>query len=302
MAEVLSEEIIEPVPFEALEVNSVLRYTIFTKKNDTYNIYLQRGKRFGMGEKTKLKSQRVEYIYIKQQNKELFLEDVLKNISEVEKRVKSHDAMIGIYYDLLDSKLKELFTKGIDKNRIELIEKFISKIVDLVLSSSSCVSKLINIIDEHSTRYQHSMNVMVYSLILGKMLALKQNQLESLSLGALFHDIAKIEKDFDEKKHASRGLEILKENGIDNSIVNRIVLEHHEYLDGTGFPSALTADDISKFSQIVTIANVFDNLCSATNENYSTFEALKHMKSKMLSKLNESILHSFIVLFKQQRS
>jgi len=302
MAEELSEEIIEPIPFEALEVNSVLRYTIFTKKNDTYNIYLQRGKRFGMGEKIKLKSQRVEYIYIKQQNKELFLEDVLKNIDEVEKRVKSYDAMIGIYYDLLDFRLKEIFVKGIDRNSVEVVEKFISKIVNLVLSSSSCVTKLINIIDEYSTRYQHSMNVMVYSLILGKMLSLKQNQLESLSLGALFHDIAKIEKGFDEQKHTLRGIEILKENGINDPIVNRIVSEHHEYLDGTGFPNALTADKISKFSQIVTIANIFDNLCSVTNENYSTFEALKYMKSKMLSKLNESILHSFIVLFKKQRS
>jgi len=302
MAEKFSEEIIEPIPFEALEVNSVLRYTIFTKKNDTYNIYLQRGKRFGMGEKTKLKSQRVEYVYIKQQSKELFLEDVLKNIDEVEKRVSSHDAIIGVYYDLLDFYTKDIFTNGLNKNSIEFIKKFIFKVVDLVLSSSSCVTKLINIIDEHSTEYQHSMNVMVYSLILGKMLSLKQDQLEVLSLGALFHDIAKIEKNIDENLHPILGVDLLKEYGVDDAIVNRIVSEHHEYLDGSGTPNALSADKISKFSQIVTITNTFDNLCSSDRENLSTFEALKYMKSKMLSKLNETVLHSFIVLFKKQRS
>jgi len=302
MAEELSEEIIEPIPFEALEVNSALRYTIFTKKNDTYNIYLQRGKRFGMGEKTKLKSQRVDYVYIKQQNKILFLEDVLKNLDEVDKKVKSKDAMVAIYYDLLDLQVKEIFKKGIEKENIEQIRKFIAKIVDLVLSGSSCVAKLINIIEEHSTKYQHSMNVMVYSLILGKMLSLKQDQLEILSFGALFHDVSKIEKDFDENKHPLRGVEILKEHGIDDVVVNRIVSEHHEYLDGSGTPNALGADKISRFSQIVTITNTFDNLCSTERENLSTFEALKYMKSKMLSKLNETALHSFIILFKQQRS
>jgi len=302
MAEKFSEEIIEAIPFEALEVNSILRYTIFTKKNDTYNIYLQRGKRFGMGEKTKLKSQRIEYVYIKQLSKELFLEDVLKNIDKVENRVKSNDAMIGIYYDLLDLYIKDIFTKGLSKNSIDLIIKFLSKVVDLVLSSSSCSTKLISIIEEHSTKYQHSMNVMVYSLILGKMLSLKQDQLEVLSLGALFHDIAKIEKDFDESTHSTRGVEILNEYGIDDAVVKRIVLEHHEYLDGSGTPNALSADEISRFSQIVTITNTFDNLCSSDRDNLSTFEALKYMKSKMLSKLNETALHSFIVLFKKQRS
>jgi len=299
MAEALSEEIIEAIPFEALEANSVLRYTIFTKQADTYNIYLQRGKRFGMGERSKLKSKRVEYVYIKQVNKKLFLEDILKRVDEIDKNVKSPDALVLLYHDLLSQQMKEVFDSGLNSKNLDLIKRFTPRIVDLILSSSSCVAKLINTIEDHDKVYEHSMNVMVYSLSLGKMLGIKQEQLEVLAFGSLFHDIAKSEDAFTDNNHPQKGVEILEKNKFNNKIVKRIVLEHHEFIDGTGFPNSLESDEISQFSQIVTIANTFDNLCSSDGENFSTFESLKYMKSKILSKLNAQALNSFILMFKK---
>jgi len=302
MAEELKEEIIEAIPVDAIIPNAKIGYTIYVKLDDKFNIYLQRGKRFGTAEMTKLKSKRVEYVYIKDHSKPIFLQDVLTHLGEVSSRVKSKDALIGIYYDLLEMQVKEIFSDGLNEKNIELSKKFIAHIVDLALSASSCVTMLINILDEHSTRYQHSLNVMVYSLILGKMLTLKQAELEILSFGALLHDIAKRESEYYEDTHMIRGVEILKESGIEDKQILRMVLEHHEYLDGSGFPSSLEAGKISKYAQIVTITNVFDNLCSKENGGMSTFDALKEMKSKMSSKLNETALHAFIVMFKKQRA
>jgi len=125
--------------------------------------------------------------------------------------------------------------------------------------------------------YEHSLNVAVLSVILGLELNLNKNELYNLCLGGLLHDIGKafIPKELllkesnltDEeytlmKSHAVKGYEYIKGNFQISAFVKVITLQHHERIDGTGYPAGLKGDKINKLAKIVSIADVYDAITS----------------------------------------
>ncbi|MFW5500005.1 MULTISPECIES: HD-GYP domain-containing protein [unclassified Maridesulfovibrio] len=129
--------------------------------------------------------------------------------------------------------------------------------------------------DEYT--YTHSINVNLYSLLLGKALGLQREDLEMLGIAALFHDVGKgripnkvlnkpgklTDSEYEVmKSHSSKGLEVLKGvEGLDRAVL-RGVFEHHERFDGNGYPSGIKGDDIHPFGRIIAISDVYDALTS----------------------------------------
>ncbi|TIH17026.1 HD-GYP domain-containing protein [Marinifilum sp. JC120] len=129
--------------------------------------------------------------------------------------------------------------------------------------------------DEYT--YTHSINVNLYSLLLGKALGLSRNELESLGVAALFHDVGKgripnkvlnkpgklTDSEYEVmKSHPQEGLEVLRDvKGLDQAVL-RGVVEHHERYDGNGYPSKIKGEDIHPFGRIIAISDVYDALTS----------------------------------------
>jgi HD-GYP domain-containing protein (c-di-GMP phosphodiesterase class II) len=98
-----------------------------------------------------------------------------------------------------------------------------------------------------------------------------------LAIGGLLHDIGKLSipdsilrkpgpLDDDEfaiiRQHPERGQELLRELGSFDASVKRLVLDHHERLDGTGYPRGLSAADLDLETRILTVSDVYDALVS----------------------------------------
>lgn len=122
----------------------------------------------------------------------------------------------------------------------------------------------------------HSDRVAEFSVLLGKKLGLSDNDLKTLKIGGLFHDIGKIgipdsillkESRLDDyeysqiKNHPSIGVHILSNASIFKDILP-IVKHHHERFDGRGYPSSLEGTDIPYLARIVAIADSFDAMTS----------------------------------------
>ena len=122
----------------------------------------------------------------------------------------------------------------------------------------------------------HSDRVSAFSVLIGKKVNLPDQDLKTLQIGGLFHDIGKIgvpdliiqkegkltDEEFAEiKKHPSIGVHILSNASIFKDIIP-IVEHHHEKYDGTGYPSGLKGDDIPYFARIAAIADSFDAMTS----------------------------------------
>ena len=128
--------------------------------------------------------------------------------------------------------------------------------------------------------FVHAVNLCVLSLVVGTLDGFG-NEISALALGALLHDIGEIRLagNLLRKKHAPTeserrllqqhpelGFRLLQECENIPELATRIVIEHHERLDGSGYPFRLTAGQISPFSQIVAITDAYDALITGRDQ------------------------------------
>ena len=122
----------------------------------------------------------------------------------------------------------------------------------------------------------HSDRVAEYSVLIGEKLGLSDEDLKTLRVGGLFHDIGKIgipdsillkeakltDDEYSEiKNHPSIGAHILCNAEVFRNIIP-IVKHHHERYDGRGYPGKLAGDDIPYFARIAALADAFDAMTS----------------------------------------
>ncbi len=122
----------------------------------------------------------------------------------------------------------------------------------------------------------HSDRVSEYSVLIGKHLGLSEDDLRTLKIGGLFHDIGKIgvpdsillkdskltDDEYSEiKNHPSIGAHILSTATIFKNMLP-IVKHHHERFDGHGYPGQLKGNDIPYLARITAIADSFDAMTS----------------------------------------
>ncbi|HEV2591958.1 MAG TPA: HD-GYP domain-containing protein, partial [Gaiellaceae bacterium] len=129
--------------------------------------------------------------------------------------------------------------------------------------------------DEYTER--HTRRVALRAVQVGEQLGLSGSRLRQLAIGGLVHDIGKLSVpdgilqkpgalDEDEyaivQRHPERGNKLLAELGGFSEGVRQLVLNHHERLDGRGYPRGLSGDDIDLDTRILTVCDVYDALIS----------------------------------------
>lgn len=122
----------------------------------------------------------------------------------------------------------------------------------------------------------HSDRVSEYSVLIGKKLGLSEDDLKTLQVGGLFHDIGKIgipdsillkeakltDDEYSQiKNHPSIGAHILCNAEVFQNIIP-IVKHHHERYDGNGYPGRLKGEDIPYLARIAAVADTFDAMTS----------------------------------------
>lgn len=131
--------------------------------------------------------------------------------------------------------------------------------------------------DEYT--YNHCKRVMNMSLMVGHRLGINKDNVAKLAYAGLYHDVGKIEipdhillkpsrltdEEYEEiKKHPIIGSEMSKE--IDFLEIHQMIAQHHERIDGTGYPKGLKGDEICLEAKIIAVVDSFDAM--TTNRSY----------------------------------
>jgi len=158
--------------------------------------------------------------------------------------------------------------------------------------------------------YFHSLNVTMLSLMMARDIPLPPEAIQSLGLGALFHDIGRrkipntilmkmepftvAERNYYEL-HCQYGVEIAQELKLP-TLTQAVIREHHEMIDGSGYPKKLKGDSINVLARIVAIANYYDELCNPLNivNALTPHEALATMFAKQRAKFDPKLLQLFV--------
>jgi HD-GYP domain-containing protein (c-di-GMP phosphodiesterase class II) len=123
--------------------------------------------------------------------------------------------------------------------------------------------------------YPHSVNASILAADLGLALSYGKKELADLCACALIHDLGMLkisqeiidnpskltEAEFDEvKRHPAYGLDLLRAVHSAPDIAFEVVFQHHENMDGSGYPEGKKGNEISEFSKIVAVVEVFEAL------------------------------------------
>lgn len=155
------------------------------------------------------------------------------------------------------------------------IQPILQEALLIVKQNKIYLTLLTQLLEHEKTVLRHSFHVTVYSLAIGSKINMKREELQHLALAALLHDIGKIsirstllnkpgrltQKEYEEiKTHTIWGLDYLQSYAPFPNGIQEVVVQHHERLDGSGYPYRLTAKYIHPWAKIVAVSDVFDAL------------------------------------------
>ncbi|WP_199620011.1 HD-GYP domain-containing protein [Paenibacillus alkalitolerans] len=159
--------------------------------------------------------------------------------------------------------------------------------------------------------YRHNIGVAVLSNMLGKWLDLNEADLALLTMAATLHDIGKIrisdyilnkpekftDVEYEQmKKHTVYGYEILKNTKDLPPRVALVALQHHERVDGWGYPNGCKGTDIDYYSKIVAVADVFHAMTS--NRVYRKaipfYKIIRELNDEGFGKMDPAVISVFV--------
>jgi putative nucleotidyltransferase with HDIG domain len=164
--------------------------------------------------------------------------------------------------------------------RPDTLRTVVGNVLSRVLDDSPSMLSLLSL--QQMKRFDrtlasHALDVCTLSLIVAQDFGVAEGDLEALGAGALLHDIGYVRlprnlyrrsHDLTEQEHtlmqqhAALGLVILQDANENRDAVVRIIAEHHECMNGSGFPHKLTGDSLSPLAQLVGLVDAYDGMVS----------------------------------------
>lgn len=182
----------------------------------------------------------------------------------------------------------------------------VDELVETALMEGDIAIHAINGNRSSDMNYQHSLNVTVLALMIAKSIEMSAEDARLLGMAAIFHDIGKadvsdkilLKKEAYNKieqshfeYHCEAGARMAEQAGL-SARIGKIILQHHEFADGSGYPKNLLGEQTDPLARLITVVNSYDSLCNPHNLALARtpYEALAYMFAHQRSKLDKPIL------------
>lgn len=225
-------------------------------------------------------------------------------------------AVVSEYSQLIDEsvmQIQHLFDEVRYSQKVPMLE-IRKHIIPIVLESTEnpdLFGLFASLQAKDDYLYRHNIAVGIIATLIGKWLNLEKNELLQLTTAATLHDIGKMRIPIDilnkpgeltpeeievMKKHTIYGYEMIRETVGTGFRQALVALQHHERLDGSGYPFGMYNDKIDLFGRIVAVADVFHAMTSrkAYHEPSTFYETLHEMNRDSVGRLDPNIMQRFI--------
>lgn len=163
--------------------------------------------------------------------------------------------------------------------------------------------------DEYT--YTHCVNTAIYSMLIARWLRMQDNEVDRIIKSGLMHDIGKTQipvavlnkkgsltqEEYETiKKHTILGYKLVENAGNISNDIKRVILFHHERIDGSGYPFKLERNSIDLYSRIIAVADVFDAMTSdrVYRKRVTPFEVFEMFETIGTNMFDGSVLRVFI--------
>lgn len=202
----------------------------------------------------------------------------------------------------------EKHTYSRSKELMELSETA-DNIISNILEEDEIVEKIYDIRERSSDIYEHSISICSLAILTALKLKLKKNKVHDIAVGCLLHDlglryltiqytdqeITKLSHRelVEYRKHPIYGYTALKNENWISDLSKKIILYHHERMDGSGFP--LKIKNIPLEIRLVSICDTFDEMiCGIGCERKKVYQAVEYLKTFKGDKFDAKIVDVFL--------
>lgn len=264
----------------------------------------------------KLPQQGVQSVYIEDPRvDDVVVEDVISDDIRMKALIeckKINDALVKIYITINEKKTSESKINDLLDFAHERLHKLSKEMAEDFIRKKTPMLNLIDtrIKDDHI--YAHMVNVAVLSMLVGKGLGYKEENLIDLAKGALVHDIgilAAMPEEILQKKgnltgeeikkykeHAEIGYKLIRKMRNISIMSAHIAYQHHERYDGSGYPRELKKEKITEYGYIVGLTNKYDNFVNGINmeSRISATAAREYLLMAQDNLFPENIVKNFL--------
>jgi HD-GYP domain-containing protein (c-di-GMP phosphodiesterase class II) len=217
-----------------------------------------------------------------------------KKLSQFEKEITRAEAV----YDNAETVVSDFMKTVENGGGIDSVmaKQAVATCVQSILHSPDTMLWLSQLRKKDEYTAQHSLNVSILSIVLGRHINLSTTELNTLGLCGMMHDVGKLlippeilhkSSPLDEeeirimKTHTRLGYNLLKSSPNMSSSAAVVALTHHEQLDGRGYPRRLQESGISNFTKIVSIANAYDVMTNDHHQRGKTHLEATHILTNL---------------------
>jgi putative nucleotidyltransferase with HDIG domain len=289
-----------------------ITFDIHIMLNGRYVHYLRPGDRLKADKISSL--DRADIFYVPEAQRALYKRYVFDRMNETGIDAKQKAVI------LRESSLtlaEEIFEQPNIENALHDSRELITNFISFMEKEPDGMAQLISLSSHDFYTYNHSLDVGIYALGLGKVVGYGPEDLHELGRGSLFHDIGKRNVHVDiickngplsdvewaqMQKHPQYGLKILTEYACSEAM-KACCFEHHESFLGNGYPQQLSGPEIHPMARIVAITDTFDALTTkrSYNDPMTPEDALNFMSTKLAGRYDTDLLKAMnSVLFKMR--
>lgn len=219
-----------------------------------------------------------------------------------EKALQQYDAICGKVHAILSD--RQLYNNiATLQSMAHIIHRFAATtpgVIGYTLKQLDCKAQL-------QFLAHHSLAVAIIANKIALLLGYDDENVKLITLGGLLHDIGKLtlppnlptapeKRSNDEEMlyrfHVQNGYDLYLRKKLPQEIY-AILLQHHEYIDGSGFPQQLKGISIHPFAQIVALADRFDILIHGGKEPPNLFDIRPRLLSSSSGKINSAVIDAF---------
>jgi len=208
------------------------------------------------------------------------LEELAQDVLDDEKEErKQREQQRKEFYDKLRSFTSSMFQKISQRGELNVseIRSMVSTLISQMSRDPQETIKLSRIRDDEHYIYSHTINVTILSIHLARQLDFSNNQIEELGIGTMLHDVGmtKISDEILLKKESltDREFKLIRQHPRFKSdlldaasglsyFARSVIRQHHERMDGSGYPHSIDGKEISKFARLVAVTDSFDAMVS----------------------------------------
>jgi cyclic di-GMP phosphodiesterase len=236
---------------------------------------------------------------------EILLTPVVPLAEEMDRATKIHTEALGIVDDIYQTVKSG---QAIDISSTEQVAEGITGSVTRNKNALLCLSQ---IRDKDQSLLEHSVNVSVLMSLFATYMGFEQETVQQLVTGALLHDIGKTSvpdnilnktdkltpaEQVELRRHVEYGQQALESTKGISEVVISICAQHHERIDGKGYPRGLDHSGINTYGRMASLVNIYDKLTAkrAGSPGLVPFKAMQRLSKLVGTHLDKEMVYSFI--------